>query len=64
MHGQLEGRRELPVEMEFGEGRNAAHRFQVEITVQMLVYIVQRPLHSGMIVSKRLHRPVLRGDTS
>ena len=65
MHGQFERRRELPVEMEFGECRNTAHSFQVQITVQMLVYVVQHPLHPGMVVLKRrLHRPFLRGGTS
>jgi hypothetical protein len=65
MHGQLEGRRKLPMEMKFGECRNAAHRFQIQITVQMLVYVGQHPLHPGMVVLKRrLHRPFLRGGTS
>jgi hypothetical protein len=57
MHGQLEGRRKLPVEMKLGEGRDAAHRFQVKITVKMLVYVVYYPLQPGMVVLKRrLHR--------
>jgi hypothetical protein len=65
MHGQPEGRHELPVEMEFREGRDAAHRFQVQITVEMLVDMVQHPLHPGMIVSKRrLHRPSSVAATS
>ena len=37
---------------------------QTQIVVQMLVYVVQHPLHPGMVVFKcRLHRLVLRGDT-
>jgi hypothetical protein len=44
--------------VELGEGRHAAHRFQVQLTVEMLVDMVQHPLHPGMIVLKRrLHRP-------
>jgi hypothetical protein len=62
MHGQFEDRCKLPVEVKFGDSRNAAHRFQVQITVRMLVYVVQHPLHPGMVVSKRrLHHPFLRG---
>jgi hypothetical protein len=58
MHGQSEGRRELPVEMKLREGRNAAHRFQVQITVKMPVDMVQHPPHPGLIVfQRRLHRP-------
>jgi hypothetical protein len=53
MHGQPEDRRKLPVEMKLGKRRNAAHRFQVKVTVKMLVYVVQRPLHPGMVVLKR-----------
>ena len=63
MHGHPEGRHELPVEMEFRKGGDPAHRFQVQIAVEMLVDIIQHPLHPGMIVLKRrLHRPFLRGD--
>jgi len=65
MHGQPEGGHELPVEMVFRERCDAAQRFQAQITVKMLVYVVQHPLHSGMVVFKcRLHRLFLRGDTS
>ena len=65
MHGQPEGRRELPVEVVFREGRDAAHRIQVQIVIQMPVDVIQHPLHPGMVVVKRrLHRPVLRGDAS
>jgi hypothetical protein len=43
--------------MELGKGRDTAHRFQVKVTVEMLVHMVQHPLHPGMVVSKRrLHR--------
>jgi hypothetical protein len=49
MHGQPEGRRELPVEMKLREGCNTAHRFQVQITVKMPVNIVQHPPHPGLI---------------
>ena len=52
MHGQLQGRRKLPVEMKLGEGRDATHRFQVKITVKMLVYVVYHPLQPGMVVLK------------
>ena len=65
MHGQPEGRRELPVEVIFRESRDAAHRIQVQIVVQMLVNVIQHPLHPGMIVvNRRLQRPVLRGGAS
>ena len=66
MHGQLEGRRKLPVEMKPGEGRDAAHRFQIEITVKMPVDMNKHPLHPGMVVLKRrrLQRLVLRGSIS
>jgi hypothetical protein len=65
MHGQPEGRRELPVEMIFRVGCDAAQRVQVQIVVQVPVYVIQRPLHPGMVVLKRrLHRSVLRGSTS
>jgi hypothetical protein len=57
MHGQLEGRRKLPVEMKLGEGRDAAHGFQVQITVKMLVYVVYYPLQPGMVVLKRRSWP-------
>jgi hypothetical protein len=51
--------------MELGEGRDAAHRFQVKITVKLPVYVIQHPLHPGMVILKRrLHRPFLRGGTS
>jgi hypothetical protein len=40
MHGQPEGRRELPVEVVFRKGRNVAHRIQAQIVVQMLVYVI------------------------
>jgi hypothetical protein len=65
MHGQPEGRRELPVEMIFRVGCNAAQRIQVQIVVQMPLYVIQHPLHPGMVVLKRrLHRSVLRGSTN
>jgi hypothetical protein len=65
MNGQPEGRRELPVEMIFREGCDAAQRVEVQIGVQMPVYVIQHPLHPGMVVLKRrLHRSVLRGSTS
>jgi hypothetical protein len=65
MHGQPEGRRELPVEMILRKGRDAAHRFQVQINVEMLVDVVQHPLHPGMIVLKRRpHRSFLRGHAN
>ncbi len=59
--GQLEGRRKLPVEMKLGEGRDAAHRLQVEIAVKMLVYVVYYPLQPGMVVLNRRLHPSLRG---
>jgi hypothetical protein len=63
MHGQAKGRRELPVEMKFREGGDAAQRFQVKVTVEMLVNMVQHPLHPGMIVFDRCrHRLFLRGS--
>lgn len=65
MDGQPEGGLELPVEMEFREGRDAADRVQIQVVVQMLVYVVQHPLHPGMVVfTRRLHRFVPRGDTN
>ena len=65
MHGKPEGRRELPVEVIFREGGDAAHRIQVQIVVQMPVNVIQHPLHPGMVVvNRRLHRPVLRGGAS
>ncbi|ULR46879.1 hypothetical protein [Rhizobium sp. K102] len=65
MHGQTEGRRELPMEMIFRVGCDIAQRIQVQIIVQMPVYVIQHPLHAGMVVLKRrLHHPVLRGGTS
>lgn len=51
--------------MEFRERRDGAQRFQIQIVVQMLVDVIQHPLHSGMVVFKRrLHRVFLRGNTS
>jgi hypothetical protein len=65
MHGQPEGRRELPVKMIWRIGCDAAQRVQVQIVIQMSVDVIQHPLHPGMVVSKRrLHRSVLRGSTS
>jgi hypothetical protein len=48
--------------MKLREGRNTAHRFQVQIQIQitakMPVNMVQHPLHPGLVVLKRrLHRP-------
>ena len=58
MHGQPEGRRKLPVEMKLREGRNTAHRVQVQFAVEMPVDIVQHSPHPGLIVlQRRLHRP-------
>jgi len=65
MHGQPEGRRELPVEMIFRVGCDIAQRIQVQILVQMPVDVIQHPLHPGMVALKRrLHRSVLRGSGS
>ena len=65
MDRQPEGRRELPVEMIFRIGRDAAQRIQVQIVVQMLVDVVQHPLHPGMVALKRrLYHSVLRGGAS
>jgi len=65
MHGQPEGCRELPMEVVSRKGRNCAHRIQIQIIVQMLVNVIQRPLHPGMICVKRyLHRSILRGNAS
>jgi hypothetical protein len=65
MHGQPDGGHELAVEMVFRERRDAAQRFQAQIPIEMPVDVVQHPLHSGMVVFKRrLHRLLLRGDTS
>src|SRR5262245_53802847 len=65
MHGQPEGRRELPVEMIFREGCDAAQRVQVQIVVQMPVYVIQHPLHPGMVALKRrFHRSILRSSPS
>jgi hypothetical protein len=65
MHGQPEGRPELPVEMEFRKGRDTAYRLQVQIIVEMPVDMVQHPLHPGMIgLERRLHRPFPRGGLS
>jgi hypothetical protein len=51
--------------MKLGEGRDAAHRFQVKITVKMLVYVVYYPLQPGMVVLKyRLHRPSMAVPSS
>ncbi|GAA3110317.1 hypothetical protein GCM10010520_63470 [Rhizobium viscosum] len=62
MHRQTEGRRELPVKVKLREGCDAAQRIQIQIIVQMPVYVIQHPLHPGMVVSKRrLHGSVLRG---
>jgi len=64
MHGQPEGRRELPVEMIFREGRDAADRVQVQIAVEVPVHVIQHPSHPGMIISqRRRHRSILRGAT-
>src|ERR1700754_4284138 len=64
MHGQPEGRRELPVEMIFRVGRDAAQRVQVQIVIQMPVDVIQHPLHPGMVaLQRRLHGSVLRGST-
>jgi hypothetical protein len=58
MHGQPEGRRELPVEMEFREGGNSAQAVQIQIRVEMLVDMIQHPPHPGLIVLQcRRHRP-------
>lgn len=58
MHGQPEGRRELPMEMKPRERRNTAHRFQVQIIVEMPVNVFQHSPHPGLIVlQRRLHRP-------
>ena len=65
MHGQTEGRRELPVEMIFRVGCDAAQRIQVQIVIQMPIYVIQHPLHPGMIMSKRCrHRSLIRGGTN
>ena len=53
MHGQTEGRRELPVEMVFRKGGNGAQSIQVQIILQMPVDVIQHPLHPDMVVSKR-----------
>ena len=63
MHGQPEGRRELPVEMIFRIGRDAAQHVQVQIVVGMQVYVIQHPPHPGM-VALNLHRSILRGSIS
>jgi hypothetical protein len=58
MHGQPEGRRELPLEMKFREGRNCTQRVQVQISVEMPVDMVQHPPHPILIVlQRRRHRP-------
>ena len=65
MHGEPEGRRELPVEMIFRVGRDTAQRVEVKILVQMPVDVIEHPLHPGMVVSKRCrHRFLIRGSTS
>ena len=46
MHGQPEGRRELPVEVIFREGRDAAQRVQIQIIFGMPVDVIQHPLHA------------------
>ncbi len=53
MHRQPEGRCELPMEMELGECGHAAQLVQVQIAVEMLINVIQDPLHPGMVVSKR-----------
>src|ERR1044072_6303652 len=51
--------------MIFRIGCDPAQRVQVQIVVQMPVYVIQHPLHPGMVVLKRrLHRSVIRGSTS
>src|SRR4051794_27284091 len=65
MHGQPEGRHELPMEVELRECCDAADRPQIQIVVQMPVDVIQHPMHPGMVVSKRRsHHPDLRGATS
>jgi hypothetical protein len=39
-----------PLEMVFRAGRDAARRVHVKIAVQMQVYVIQHPLHPGMVV--------------
>ncbi len=53
MHRQPEGRCELPMEMELGECGHAAQLVQVQIAVEILINVIQDPLHPGMVVSKR-----------
>jgi hypothetical protein len=53
------------VAMIFLVGCDAAQRVQVQIVVQMPVYVIQHPLHPGMeVLKRRLHLSVLRGSTS
>lgn len=56
MDGQPEGRRELPVEMIFGVGRNTAQQIQVQIVMEMLIDVIAYPLHSRlMFLNRRCH---------
>ncbi|WP_454279237.1 hypothetical protein [Sphingomonas sp. Marseille-Q8236] len=65
MQSEPEGRRELPVEVEFREGGNAADPIQIQLVIEMPVDMIQHPLHPAMVVTKRRrHRPVLRGGDS
>ena len=49
----------------FENAATPLNTFQAQITVEMLVDVTQHPLHPGMVVFKRrLHRLLLRGDTS
>lgn len=62
--GYLTGVVELPVEMKFREGGDAAHRFQVQIRVEMPVDMVQHPLHPGLRCEAPLSFSFLRGGIS
>ncbi len=64
MDADAEQRGELPVEVVFGESRDAAEQVDIEIVVEMLIDIGQHPLHAGMIATGdiRLHPYLLGTD--
>jgi hypothetical protein len=53
MHGQTEGRRELPMEMISRKGGDTAQRFQTQVAVQIPVNMIKYPEHSGIVALKR-----------
>lgn len=64
MHRQPKSGCELPVEVELREGRDSAYCFQVQLSIEIPINMIKRPLHSGIVVLKCCrHCPLHRGDT-